>query len=110
KITRSYTLTIGSPKASAPLKGYSGWIQDDWHVGSRLTLNLGLRYDFETGAFAEDTSLEPFLTAGRPYDTNNFGPRLGFAYRLTEQTVLLGGGGLYYADPGSQKAYWTKLW
>jgi hypothetical protein len=109
-ITRSYTLTIGTPRARAPLTVSSGWLQDDWHLGSRLTLNLGLRYDFETGAFAENTSLAPFLSGNRPYDTNNFGPRLGAAYRLTEQTVIRGGGGIYYADPGSQKAYWTKLW
>jgi hypothetical protein len=110
KITRSYTLTIGPASTSAPLTVSSGWIQDDWSIGSRLTLNLGLRYDFETGAFAENTSVLPFLASGRPYDKNNFGPRLGFAYRLTDQTFLRGGGGVYYSDPGSQKAYWTDLW
>jgi hypothetical protein len=109
-ITRSYTLTIGTPRASAPLTVTSGWLQDDWHVGTRLTLNLGVRYDFETGVFAEATALPPFLTGDRRNDTNNFGPRLGFAYRLTDQTVIRGGGGIYYGDPGSQKAYWTKLW
>jgi hypothetical protein len=109
-ITRSYTVTLGSHTASAPLKVGGLWLQDDWLLGDRVTLNLGLRYDIETGAFAESTALAPFLSAGRPIDKKNFAPRLGTAYRLTDTTVLRGGGGIYYADPGSQKAYWTDLW
>src|ERR1700682_2939825 len=54
-ISRSYTLTIGQLIASAPLKVGGAWIQDDWQIGSRLTLNMGLRYDIESGAFAEGT-------------------------------------------------------
>ena len=109
-ITRSYTLTIGQLKASAPLKVGAVWLQDDWQMGSRVTLNLGLRYDIESGAFAEHTAVGPFLSAGRPIDKKNFAPRLGFAYRLTADTVVRGGGGVYFADPGSQKAYWSDLW
>jgi hypothetical protein len=109
-ITRSYTLTIGQMTATAPLKVGAIWVQDDWRIGSRLTLNLGLRYDVESGAFAENTSLPPFLSSGRSIDTTNFGPRLGFAYAVNDRTVLRAGGGLYFADPGSQKAYWTNLW
>ena len=89
-ITRSYTVTIGNLTASAPLKVGAGWVQDDWQVTPRFTLNLGLRYDIETGAFAEDTTLAPFLQAGRPIEKTNFGPRLGFAHRLTDSTVLHG--------------------
>jgi len=96
--------------ATAPIKSGAFWIQDNWALGTRLTLNLGIRYDIESGAFAEDTAVLPFLEAGRPIDKNNFGPRLGFAYQATEKTVVRGGWGLYYADPGSQKAYWTNLW
>jgi hypothetical protein len=97
-------------KAYAPLQLGSFWLQDDWQITSRLTLNLGLRYDIERGAYAEEVSIEPFLPGNRPIDKNNFGPRVGVAYRLTDTTVLRGGGGVYYADPGSQVAYWTKLW
>ena len=88
---------------------FSGWIQDDWHPSNRLTLNLGLRYDLETGLFADNVSLEPFLHAGRKDDTNNWGPRTGFAYTLTKKTVLRGGFGKYFSDPGSWLAYWTHL-
>ena len=48
--------------------------------------------------FANDVSLPPFQEAGRPDDKNNFQPRLGFAYRLTDRTVVRGGSGLYYGD------------
>ena len=58
---------------------------------NRLTLNLGLRYDLEIGAFANDVSFPPFQEAGRPNDKTNFQPRVGFAYRLTDRTVVRGG-------------------
>ena len=48
--------------------------------------------------FANDISFPPFQEAGRPNDTNNFQPRLGFAYRLNDRTVVRGGTGLYYGD------------
>jgi hypothetical protein len=108
-IVRSYTLGIGQMKQYAPLENFSAWIQDDWHVTDRLTVNLGLRYDLQDGVYAEDTALEPFTYAGRKNDTNNWGPRLGAAFSLNEKTVLRGGAGRYFADPGSHTAYWSML-
>jgi hypothetical protein len=108
-IARTYTIGVGNMKAYTPLHMFSGWVQDDWHPTSRLTVNLGLRYDLETGLYSEDISLEPFLHAGRKNDTNNFGPRTGVAYSLTDKTVLRGGFGKYFSDPGSWLGYWTRL-
>lgn len=108
-IVRTYTLGIGQMKQYAPLNVFAGWIQDDWRVTPRLTVNLGLRYDLETGVYAEDVELEPFLRSGRPNDTNNLAPRVGAAFSLTERTVVRGGAGRYFADPGSHTAYWTML-
>jgi hypothetical protein len=108
-LVRSYTLGIGAMQQYAPLNMFSGWIQDDWRVSSRLTLNLGLRYDFETGVYAEDVELQPFVPGGRPNDKNNFGPRVGAVYSLGDNTVLRGGIGRFFADPGSHTAYWTYL-
>ena len=109
-IVRFYQLGVGQMQVYAPLTVGAGWVQDDWQISRRLTLNLGLRYDIEAGAFAEDVGLEPFLKAGRPYDKNNFGPRVGFAYTLTDRTVIRGGGGKYFADPGDNTSFWTRLW
>lgn len=108
-LVRSYTLGIGEMQQYAPLNIFSGWFQDDWQVASRLTLNLGVRYDFQTGVYAEDVELEPFLQAGRPNDKNNIAPRVGAAFTLTDNTVLRGGVGRFFADPGSHTAYWTYL-
>jgi len=108
-ITRSYTLGVGTMGANAPTNSLAGWAQDDWHLGSRLTLNLGLRYDLALGTYAEEIAIPPFLSAGRPSDTKDFGPRLGAAYSLTDTTVLRGGFGKYYADIGANRSYWTRL-
>jgi hypothetical protein len=60
----------------------SAFIQDNWRITSRLTANLGLRYDYQS------------ITD----DQNNFAPRLGFAYDLTGngKTIIRGGAGLFY--------------
>ncbi len=61
------------------------FVQDDFRLTDRLTLNLGLRHDYQS-------IIE---------DKNNFGPRLGFAYDLggTGTTVIRGGAGVYYDQP-----------
>jgi hypothetical protein len=108
-IVRSYTLGVGQMKQYAPLHSVSGWFQDDWQVGSRLTLNLGVRYDLMDGVYAEDVELEPFLKGGRSNDINNWAPRAGAAFTLNDRTVIRGGAGRFFQDPGSHSAYWTKL-
>ena len=72
------------------------WAQDDWDVMDRLTLNVGLRYDYERNAYANDFAVLPFVQSGRPDDTDNFAPRLGFTFSANEQTVVRGGFGLYF--------------
>jgi outer membrane receptor protein involved in Fe transport len=91
---------------------YAFYLQDDWRASDRLTLNLGLRYDFmspqvdaenrvanfdpATGQlyYATDGSLENRALV-KP-DRNNFGPRLGIVYKATDTTVVRGGYGIYY--------------
>ncbi len=97
-ITRSYRVAVGTLPTTNPRKTYAVWLQDDWAVTDRLTVNLGIRYDLLTGVFANDVALAPFLEAGRPNDTNNIGPRMGFAYQLTDRTVVRGGYGQYFTD------------
>ncbi len=99
-ISDNFRTPFDSPKVAA-------YAQDDWHMTDQLTLNLGLRYDLTMNGWANDASIPPFLESGRPDDTNNIQPRLGFAYQLNERTVLRGGAGLYYGDVLSNLQMWT---
>lgn len=97
-ITRRYRRAVGDFDFDVPRHLWSAWIQDDWRISQRLTLNLGVRYDLDIGVLGEKIRLMPFLTGDRPSDTNNFGPRFGFAYGLNDRTVLRGGYGTYFAQ------------
>ncbi len=104
---------------------YGGFIQDNWRVTDKLTLNLGLRYDLSlnrTERYNRMQSIDPDVASplqvpGLPNlrggmvfasadhrtvtgaDYNDFGPRFGFAYRFTEKTVVRGGYGVFYTPP-----------
>lgn len=89
----------------------SAFVQDDWKVSKRLTLNLGLRYDYLTNPSEQYGRQANFdLTTGHlvlasdnkdtltDTDKNNFGPRIGFAYDITgdAHSVIRGGYGIFY--------------
>ncbi len=104
----SYSIGVGDFNVPLRSKKFASWLQDDWQISNRLTLNLGLRYDLEMNVFANNVSVPPFQQAGRPNDTKNFQPRLGFNYRVDDQTVLRGGAGLYYGDAlGADQSFAT---
>jgi len=97
-LVRTYTIGVGDFNVLLDSYKAGGWAQDDWRISNRLTLNLGLRWDASLHAFANDVEVTPWQSAGMPEDLNNFQPRLGFAYQLTDRTVIRGGSGLYYGD------------
>lgn len=130
-----------APQPAVQSKYYALFVQDDWKVSDRLTLNLGLRWELETGnterfnrllnfdprarfpideiavALPEATGLGTLRLAPRGVvtpvgrggvkerentdrDYNNFGPRIGLAFKLNEKTVIRAGGSIFYAALG----------
>jgi hypothetical protein len=95
-----YTQAYGNYNISVGRNIIGVWGQDDWKILSRLTLNLGLRYDNDLGAY--NTSYVPTTGLLTP-NTNpnaNFAPRVGFSYDPggNGKTSIRGGAGLYFAD------------
>jgi len=97
-ISRFWRQGVGQFDFTLARNIFGAWAQEDWTLTPRLTLNLGVRYDAEPGAFANDVGLGPFYPANRPDDWNNVGPRLGFAYKVSDRTVVRGGWGKYFGD------------
>jgi hypothetical protein len=92
-ITRFYQLAVGDFHVVSPIHSFATWMQDDWTRG-KLTMNLGVRYDYINGTWAEDRAFDPWVPV-RPVDKNNIQPRLGFAYSINDRTVARGGWGLF---------------
>ncbi len=98
------------------------YVQDDWRVNPKLTLNLGLRYEWSSpyterhnnSQFSDFSGLSGIAVPGIsgnlpgttifasshqrsvPTDRNNVAPRLGFAYLANDKLVIRGGAGVYY--------------
>jgi outer membrane receptor for ferrienterochelin and colicin len=79
-----YTQGFGNVTYNLDDNLYALFVQDDWHPVNALTVNLGVRYDYQR------------LTG----DRNNIAPRLGFAYNIGRdgKTVVRGGYGVFYSQ------------
>ncbi len=114
----------------------AAFVQDDWRLSNRLTLNAGIRWDYEApltetanqvNAGFDPTALALVCDAcpasGLPRelhggltfadgafyerDGNNFGPRVGFTYNPTQRAVVRGGYGLTYLDSSTDRGTQT---
>ncbi len=101
------------PSTYSRTTSFNAYAQDDWKVNSRLTLNLGLRWELNTPMTEKYNTIASFdpktgqiRAAGQngvpanlfKYDYNNIAPRLGFAWQPLgdSKTVVRGGVGIFY--------------
>ena len=98
--TSNYAQGFGPPRFEFRTTDYAFFGQDDWRVTPKLTLNLGVRYEYQQLPQPFAALINPALpqTANRPSDKNNFGPRIGFAWDVKGdgKTSIRGGYGIYY--------------
>lgn len=91
------TISSANPTRGFRTTAYIGYAQDEWRVDSRLVLNLGLRYELDTPITEVNGLLSNLLPGCGNFvvgsdelprlhniDKNNFAPRVGFAYRVTD--------------------------
>jgi hypothetical protein len=102
---------------------YAAYFLDDWNVNRRLTLNLGIRYEYRTPYYdvnGDRSSFDPatatLIYPNKPPGTSpslynaskrDFAPRIGGTFRLNDRTVLHAGYGLFYT-PENGNAEWAK--
>jgi hypothetical protein len=102
-----FNITPGQQPSRIGVNALGGYVMDSWKIASSLTLELGLRYDWNgtpteaRGRFAVfDPGTDSLVQTDQPYNQNhNIEPRVGFAWDIfkTGKTVLRGGYG-YMAD------------
>ncbi len=95
--TSNFNQGFGPTLFNFTTQDYNFFVQDEWRYTPRLTVNLGLRYEYEKLPKPFLASSVPQTTVF-PHDKNNFGPRIGFAWDMTgdSKNSLRGGYGIYY--------------
>jgi outer membrane receptor protein involved in Fe transport len=113
------SITVGTPSDSKErTRNYYFYVQNDWNITPRLTLNAGLRYEITSPYWDDNNSLANLVTDGesplygqyvlagdsrlpraiQAADRNNFAPRVGFAWKAPKSLVVRGGAGIFYAQ------------
>ena len=91
----------------------AGFFEDDWKVGPKLTLNLGMRYDLQSVPQPPKpntaTPLTTLYSSRINIDKNNFAPRVGLAWNFAKNTVLRAGYGMFYAKTSNSTFYAIRV-
>ena len=108
---RSFTQSFGQQAVTFNTQEWAAFLQDNWHLKPGLTINAGLRYEYELlplpqqpNAAIDAAFSETGATSILPEDRNNFGPRVGVAWEPfgSGRGVVRVGYGLYYGRlPGA---------
>ncbi|MBZ5659320.1 MAG: TonB-dependent receptor [Acidobacteriia bacterium] len=108
---KSANITVGDFTRHMQAEGYAAFLQDDWRVTPRLTVNLGVRYEINTVIHEKNNLIGNFdptkgliqdgvggVSGVYNGDHNNFSPRVGFAWDVAGdgKTVVRGGAGVLY--------------
>jgi hypothetical protein len=129
-IPSNIRVSFGQGEYSAKMSEWGLFLQDDWRITSKLTLNLGLRYDYfghmvakgsdaansmlvnPDGLNISNMTVGPIRPADNPYESDsvNFQPRFGFAYNVfgNSKTVIRGGVGAL-SSPFILAALWAGV-
>ncbi|MEP7362314.1 MAG: TonB-dependent receptor [Acidobacteriota bacterium] len=112
-------VTVGTPSdANERARNYYFYVQNDWNVTPRLTLNAGLRYEITAPYWDDNNRLAnliidsgstlygQYVVAGdsrvpraiQSTDRNNLAPRVGFAWKAPKGIVVRGGAGIFFAQ------------
>ncbi|WP_433974909.1 TonB-dependent receptor [Tunturiibacter lichenicola] len=108
---RSFTQSFGQQAVTFNTQEWAGFLQDDWRVRQGLTVNVGLRYEYELSPLPQQPNLaldhafgQTGATSSFPEDRNNFGPRAGVSWEPfgSGKGVVRIGYGLFYGRlPGA---------
>jgi hypothetical protein len=95
-----YSTSLGDFGYNVVNPAYGAYAQDDWSVHSRITLNLGLRYDLEPSVGNPGLEQQQVEPGQRRTEKTNFGPRVGFTHdvRGDGKSVVRGGIGRYFGN------------
>jgi outer membrane receptor protein involved in Fe transport len=93
----TYEQAYGNPTMDRSIRDYAFYVEDQWRATSRLTVNLGARYEF--AALPQPTIFNSAWpqTAHINSPKNDIMPRIGLAYHLSNKDVLRAGYGMFYA-------------
>ncbi len=92
-----YSQSAGNNKFSFDVPYYAFYVQDTWQASPRVTFDLGLREDFQIYPQPMQNTAFP-LTGQFPNEFGRVAPRLGFAYKLLDKTIVRGGFGQFYEN------------